>query len=54
MGFALVTQVDAANHKIDKESALVVMPGRQRIALPCLELPELVLNVINAIVVSAA
>ena len=45
-------QVDAAKHKIEKESALVVMPGRQRVPLPCPELPELVLNAIDAVVVS--
>ncbi len=46
-------QVDAAKHKIEKESALVVMPGRQRVPLPCPELPELVLSAIDAVVVSA-
>ena len=44
-------QVDAADHKIEKESALVVLPGRERIPLPCPELPELVINAVNAIVV---
>jgi hypothetical protein len=30
----------------------VVLPGRQSVHLPCTELPELVSNVVNAIIVS--
>ncbi len=29
----------------------MVLPGRERIPLPCPELPELVINAVNAIVV---
>ncbi len=47
-GFALGP---APKHKIDKERALVVMPAGLRVQLPCSELPELVLVVIEAIVV---
>lgn len=36
-------------HKIEKDHALVVMPGKQRIPLPCPALPEIVLQVIEAI-----
>ena len=46
-------QVDAADHKIEKERALVVLPGRQRVPLPCADLPELILQAIDAIVVRA-
>jgi hypothetical protein len=36
-----------------KEHSLVLLPGREAIALPCPELPELVNNVVNAVIVSA-
>ncbi|GBF95360.1 ubiquitin carboxyl-terminal hydrolase [Raphidocelis subcapitata] len=32
-----------------KDHSLVVMPGRLRVALPCVDLPELVNNVVNAV-----
>ncbi|KAK9805947.1 hypothetical protein WJX73_007684 [Symbiochloris irregularis] len=41
-------QVDK-QYEIEKEAAVVVLPSQQRIALPCPELPELVLNAITAI-----
>lgn len=44
-------QVDSPDHRIEKESALVVMPGHQRVPLPCTELPEVILQAITAIVV---
>lgn len=44
-------QVDSPEHKIEKERALVIMPGRQRVALPCADLPEVVLQAISAVVV---
>ena len=40
-------------HRIEKELALVVFPGRQSVPLPCPALPEIVLRVIDAVVVSA-
>lgn len=36
-------------HRIEKKSSLVVLPGRQTLALPCPDLPELVLQVIEGI-----
>lgn len=39
-------------HRIEKERALVVFPGRQSVPLPCPDLPEIVLRVIDAVVVS--
>lgn len=44
-----LTQVDAKKHKIEMELALVLMPTRLRVPLPCPELPELVLSAITAI-----
>jgi hypothetical protein len=35
-----------------KEHAVVAMPSRARVALPCPDLPELVINVVNAVMVS--
>jgi hypothetical protein len=34
-----------------KEHALVVLPSREEVALPCPDLPELVINVVDAIIV---
>lgn len=42
-------QVDKKKYGIDKETALVIMPERTVIPLPCPELPELVLNAIAGI-----
>jgi hypothetical protein len=42
-------QVDKPKFSIDKEFALIIMPDRAAIPLPCAELPELVLDVITAI-----
>jgi hypothetical protein len=39
-------------YDLEKSSELVLLPDRVAIPLPCPELPELVLNVINAIAVS--
>ena len=49
-----LSQVDSPEHKIEKERALVALPGRQLIALPCADLPEVVLQAISAIVVCSA
>ena len=46
-------QVDKKNYTIEKTTCLVLMPDRKIIELPCPELPELVLNAIAAIEVSA-
>jgi hypothetical protein len=49
-GFAIEPQKD---YTLDKTAALVVLQGagqpQLRVALPCADLPELVINVINAI-----
>jgi ubiquitin carboxyl-terminal hydrolase 5/13 len=42
-------QVDSKNCTIEKETALVVMPERRVITLPCPELPELVLSAVAGI-----
>ncbi|CAD7697819.1 unnamed protein product [Ostreobium quekettii] len=42
-------QVDAEKFEVEKTSALVVMPSKRTFALPCPELPEVVLQAINAI-----
>ncbi len=47
------SQVDAKKYKIEKEYALVLMPARLRVELPCPELPELVLSAITAVQVGA-
>jgi len=39
-------------HRVDKQLALVILPGGIRVPLPCPELPEIVLQVIEAITVS--
>jgi hypothetical protein len=44
--------VGQPGYTLDKTSALVVLPGREVVPLPCPDLPELVINVVNAIVVS--
>ncbi|KAG1658938.1 hypothetical protein FOA52_007130 [Chlamydomonas sp. UWO 241] len=46
-GFSLGAQ---PKHKIEKDLAVVVMPGGLRVPLPCADLPELVLQVVDAIV----
>lgn len=48
------SQLGTKDHKIEKESALVIMPAGLRIPLPCPQLPELVLNAINTITVGPA
>jgi hypothetical protein len=45
-------QVDKPKHTIEKEFALVVMPDRTTVPLPCPELPTIVLDAITAIQVS--
>ncbi len=42
-------QVDKPKHTIEKEFALVAMPDRTTIPLPCPELPTIVLEAITAI-----
>lgn len=42
-------QVDKPKHTIEKEFALVVMPDRITVPLPCPELPTIVLDAITAI-----
>ncbi|GAX82603.1 hypothetical protein CEUSTIGMA_g10029.t1 [Chlamydomonas eustigma] len=42
--------IGAPKYKFDKERSLVVFPSRMRIPLPCPDLPELVIQVIDAIV----
>lgn len=42
-------QVDADKFTIEKEAELVVLPEDVRVPLPCIDLPELVLQSINAI-----
>mmetsp|Transcript_62 Transcript_62/g.92 ORF Transcript_62/g.92 Transcript_62/m.92 type:complete len:885 (-) Transcript_62:589-3243(-) len=44
-GFA----VGAPTYRLEKEAALVVLPGRQRVGLPCGDLPELVLQAVNGV-----
>jgi hypothetical protein len=44
--------VGAPKYKFNKERALVVFPSRIRVPLPCHYLPELVIQVIDAVVVS--
>jgi ubiquitin carboxyl-terminal hydrolase 5/13 len=44
----------APKHRIEKEAALVVLPGRERVPLPCPDLPELVLGVVDAVMVGGA
>ena len=41
-----------SKHRIEKTRALVVLPGGRRVPLPCPDLPEMVLQVIEAVVVS--
>jgi ubiquitin carboxyl-terminal hydrolase 5/13 len=47
-------QVDRPKFSVEKEFALVIMPDRAAIPLPCPELPELVLDAIGAIQVRRA
>jgi ubiquitin carboxyl-terminal hydrolase 5/13 len=47
-------QVNKKKYNIEKESALVLMPERTVIQLPCPELPELLLNAIAGIEVRNA
>ena len=47
-------QVDSPDHRIEKESALVLMPGGQRVPLPCADLPEVILQAITTVVVRVA
>lgn len=54
MTLDIVSQVGGEDHKMEKELALVVMPERLRIPLPCPQLPELVLKAINTIAVRSA
>ena len=42
-------QVDALKHKVEEEYALVVLPDNVRVPLPAPELPEFVLNIVDAI-----
>jgi len=42
-------QVDAKQYRLETEEALVLMPARLRIPLPCPDLPELVLSCIRAV-----
>ncbi len=37
--------LNAPTFTVDKAAALVVMPGRERVTLPCADLPERVLQV---------
>lgn len=46
--------MDSPDHRIEKESALVLVPGRQRVPLPCADLPEIVLQAITAVMVRTA
>lgn len=53
LGFVPTTQLGGPKgHKIEKKNAVVIMPAGLRIPLPCPQLPELVLNAVNTIVVS--
>jgi len=47
-------QLSKKQYNLDKRLALVVMPGQQRIELPCPQLPEVVLQAISAVVAHEA
>ena len=40
---------DAANHRVEERYFLAVLPNQLRIPLPCSDLPELVLNAVEAV-----
>ena len=42
----------AVTHRVEKDYALVLMPARLRVPLPCAELPQLVLDAIASVQVS--
>lgn len=42
-------QVDNPSYNIDKQSELILLGSDVKVPLPCPELPELVINAINAI-----
>ena len=39
-------------HRVEKERTLVILPNMLRVPLPCPDLPEIVLQVIEAVLVS--
>ncbi len=45
-------QVDKPQYTTEKEHELVLLPDYVTVALPCPDLPELVLQTINGIIVS--
>ena len=47
-------QVDSHSYNIAKQSELVLLGSSIKIPLPCSDLPELVINAINAIQVTTA
>ena len=42
-------QVDAKTHRVEVDEALVLLPARLRVPMPCPQLPQLVLDTIKAI-----
>lgn len=46
-------QVDSPSYNIDKHSVLVLLDSNVKVTLPCPELPQLVINAIDAIQVMA-
>ena len=42
-------QIDSPSYNIDKHSELVLLGSNIRVPLPCPELPEVILNAVNAI-----
>ena len=47
-------QVDGPTNKIETKSELVLLNADIRVPLPCVDLPELIINAITAIQVMAA
>jgi hypothetical protein len=47
-------QVDGEKYDVIKEHRLVVLPGKEALALPCQELPQLVIDVCDRILVGAS
>ena len=47
-------QVDSPSHNIDKHSELILLGSNVKVPLPCPELPELVLNAVDAIQVQCS
>lgn len=53
IGVAGGFQVDKEKFNVEKSSSLIVMPEMDVIPLPCLDLPEIVIQVIKAVQVNS-